>query len=95
MADEKPYETRFFNSRTGDVALTCCTRCGAIVWNPTLHERNYHADEDSTDEEDSSEATSIENGDGATQLATTISRPPITTGTGQAIRAGSGKQSRR
>lgn len=59
---EQPYMSRWFNARSGEVGLTCCTRCGNIVWNPTLHEREYHAEQDNDEEAGTGEANgSVEN----------------------------------
>jgi hypothetical protein len=84
------YETRFFNARTGEVALTCCTRCGAILWNPQMHERIYHADESNA------EASGAETQTSTTEVgANAATDRRVSSPVGRSVAAGTGKPGRR
>lgn len=51
MEELEQYHKRYFDTKYGEVALTCCSLCGAVLWNPALHERAYHNDsEDSANQ---------------------------------------------
>jgi hypothetical protein len=93
MQDNEWYHTRYFPFQIvgslSEVPLTCCKRCGVIVWDQTLHERAYHdnnqvvvhnhegtGQEDSTDESDGA-ATEVEDlaGGGPEPLGLSRSAP--------------------
>src|SRR4051812_48127697 len=107
MEEDDKYQKRYFGTRTGDVELTCCRRCGSIVWNPSLHERTYHGSENDqvgTGVEDIIVAGAEDDGN-RLDLGTSgsgrdsapdrpVSSPPAR-GTGRATAAGTGKQGRR
>lgn len=60
MEELEQYHKRYFDTKYGEVALTCCALCGAVVWNPELHERAYHSD----DNQGSAEEEGTGQGDG-------------------------------
>jgi hypothetical protein len=111
MQDNEWYHTRYFPFQivgsVSEVPLTCCKRCGVIVWDQTLHERAYHdnedtGEEDSTDESDGA-ATEVEDlaGGGPEPLGVgrsapaerPISNPPASR-TGRTTAAGTGRKGR-
>src|SRR4051794_28935651 len=94
---EQPYATRWFNARLGEVGLTCCMRCGAIVWNPTLHERTYHGKQEDSDENSSAEPGLSEVGlrSGSSDVPERPRPGSTGSGAGRTTAAGTGKQSRR
>jgi hypothetical protein len=112
MQDNEQYHTRYFPFQivgsVSEVPLTCCKRCGVIVWDQTLHERAYH-DNESTGEEGSTTgesdgaATEVEDlaGGGPEPIGLSRSAPterpissPPASRTGRTTAAGTGRKGR-